>query len=236
VNGYPELSQIEGALVGAAGRLAAGRPRRRRPRLALIAALALLLMIGIAAIAGASGDGPFADRLDGIFGPDAAPPAPAVLPAEGEETKHAIGVPDGAPGHVLVPATPEQPISVYAYATGGRVCLVVGGKAGGIGHCEGEFYEAHGHASVELGVVDTRPFVWGLADDEVVSADVSIAGQHFPTTLAHSAYFAALPSQEVASHPITVAFHMKDGTTLVERAPGLPRPISAPGVSSGSTP
>jgi hypothetical protein len=236
VNAYPELSQIEGALVGAAGRLAAGRARRRRPRLALVAALAILVMIGVAAIAGASGEGPLADRLDGLFGPDAAPPAPPVLAPGAEELKHDLGVPEAAPGRVLVPATDEEPINVYAYVTGGRVCLVVGGKVGGIGHCEGVLYEAHGHASVELGVVDSRPFVWGLADSEVDSVAVTIAGQHFPTTLAHSAYFAALPSQEVASHPITVAFHLKDGTTLVEHAPGLPRPISVVDVGPGSTP
>jgi hypothetical protein len=236
VSSYPELSQIEGALVGAAGRLASARPHRRRPRLALIAALALLLLAGIAAIAGASGEGPLADRLDGVFGPDAAPPAPAVLPAGGEEAKHSLGVPEAAPGRVLVPATDQRPISVTAYATGGRVCLVIGGKTGAGGHCEGTLYEAHGHASVELEVVDGRAFVLGLADDQVVGVEVTISGQRFETTLAHSAYVAALPSQEVASHPITVAFDLKDGSTLVEHAPGLPSPIHAIDVGSGSTP
>jgi hypothetical protein len=232
VNSYPELSQIEGVLVGAAGRLAATRARRSRPRPALVLALALLLLAGIAAIAGASGEGPLADRLDALFGPDAAPPAPAVLIPGDDETKHALGVPETTPGRVLVPATDQQPISVHAYVRGGRVCLVVGAEDGGIGHCEGALYEAHGHASVELGVVDGRPFVWGLADDDVVSVAVTIAGQQFDTTLGHSAYFAALPSQEVASHPITVAFRLKDGTTLVEHAPGLPRPIAAPSASN----
>jgi len=228
---YPELSQIEGALVGAAGRLVSARPRPRRPRFALVAALALLLLIGIAAIAGASGEGPLADRLDGVFGPAAAPPAPVLTPGS-EETKRSLGVPETTPGRVLVPATDQQPISVNAYAKDGRVCLVVGAKDGGIGHCEGALYEAHGHASVEVGVVDGRAFVWGLADDQVVSVAVTIAGQHFDTTLGHSAYFAALPSQEVASQPITVAFHLRDGTTVVEHAPGLPRPITAPPASN----
>jgi hypothetical protein len=118
-------------------------------------------------------------------------------------------------------------LSVYAYAKDGRVCLIVGGK-GAIGHCETYLREAGGHLSVDLGVVDSQAFIWGLASDDVTRVTVSIAGHDYPTTLAHSAYFAALPTQEIASQPITVTAHLSDGTARVQHALGLPRPAVKP--------
>jgi hypothetical protein len=235
VNGYPELTQIENALASAAARLA-DRPagRRNRRRLALAAALSLALIIGAAAIAGATGGGPLAGRLDGLFGPDAAPPAPAIIPAGASELEHQLGVAESQGGRVLISPENSEHLSVYAYAKDGKVCLIVSGT-GGIGHCESYLREAGGHLSVDLGVVDSQAFVWGLADNDVTRVTVTIAGQDYPTTLAHNAYFAPLPSQAAASHPITVTAHLSDGTTRVQHAPGLPQPILVP-VTASTTP
>jgi hypothetical protein len=228
VNGYPELDQIEHALASAVTRLA-GRPAQRRHsrRLALVAALALALIVGAAAIAGASGAGPLAGELDGIFGSDAAPAAPAVVPAGASELKRQLGIAESEGGRILVSPDNSEHLSVYAYAKDGKVCLIVSGS-GGIGHCESYLREAGGHLSVDLGVVDGDAFVWGLAGNDVTHVDVTIAGQDYPTTLGHNAYFAALPSQAAASHPITVTAHLSDGTTRVQHAPGLPQPIAHP--------
>jgi hypothetical protein len=235
MNGYPELNQIETALASAAARLSASPTSRRSPRrLAFTAALAFALIIGAAAIAGATGTGPLASQLDGLFGSDAAPPTPTVIPAGASEVKHDLGVADSQGGRVAIPAEATNHLSVYAYAKDGGVCLVVSGK-GGIGHCESYLREADGHLSVDLGVVDSQAFVWGLASNDVTRVTVTIAGQDYPTTLAHNAYFAALPDQASASHPITVTAHLSDGTTRVQHAPGLPRPIAIP-VTPTTTP
>jgi hypothetical protein len=238
LSGYPELDQIENALASAAARRAARRAGRSNPRrFALVAALSLALIIGAAAIAGASGAGPLASELDGLFGPDAAPPTPAVTPAGASEVKHSLGVAESQGGRVLVSDDSSEHLSVYAYAKNGSVCLVVNGVGGtgGIGHCESYLREAGGHLSVDLGVVDSHAFVWGLAGNGVARVTVTIAGQDYPTTLAHNAYFAALPSQAVASHPITVTAHLSDGATRVQHAPGLPLPSVRP-VAAITTP
>lgn len=60
---HTELNEIEDALVDAAARLAAGRPRRRERRLAVAAGLGLALVIGSAALSGAAGAGPLAGEL-----------------------------------------------------------------------------------------------------------------------------------------------------------------------------
>lgn len=228
MNGYPELSQIEDALASPSARLAARPTSRRNPRrLALAAALAFALIVSAAAIAGATGTGPLASELDGLFGSDAAPPAPTVIPAAASELKHYLGVAESQGGRVPISAGKTNPLSVYAYAKGGRVCLVVSGQ-GSIGHCESDLREADGHLSVDLGVVDSQAFVWGLASNDVTRVTVTIAGHDYPTTLAHNAYFAALPDQAAASHSITVTAHLTDGTTRVQHAPGLPRPVVIP--------
>jgi hypothetical protein len=235
VNGYPELDQIENALASAVPRLAARAARRSHPRrrLALGAAVALALAAGAAAIAGATGAGPLASQLDGVFGPDAASPAPAVVPAGASELERQLGIAESQGGRVLVSPDTSEHLSVSAYAKDGEVCLIVSGT-GGIGHCESYLREAGGHLSVDLGVVDSQAFVWGLADNTVTRVTVTIAGHDYPATLAHNAYFAGLPSQAAASHPITVTAHLSDGTTRVQHAPGLPQPIVAP-VSATTT-
>ena len=232
MNSYPELNQIENALATAAARLATNpTTRRNHRRIAFTAALAFALIISAAAIAGATGTGPLASQLDRLFGSDAAPPTPAALPAGASEVKHDIGVPQSQGGRVLIPAGTTHHLSVYAYAKDGRVCLVVSGQ-GSIGHCESYLREANGHLSVDLGVVDSQAFVWGLASNDVTSVTVTIAGHDYPTTLAHNAYLAALPDQATASHPITVTAHLADGTTRTQHAPGLPRPITAPATAT----
>ena len=221
---YPELSRIENALAGAAAQLAPS-PRRsslRRPRLASVTVVLLALLLLGAAIAGASGAGPLAGQLDGIFGADAAPP---VLSPAGEELRHALGVADSSGGRALLPASGTQHVDVYAYAKDGKVCLVVSGQ-GGIGHCESQLRDAGGHVSVDLGVVDGEAFVMGLAADDVSSITVSVAGHDYPAKLANSAYFAALPSQAIASHPITVRVRLRDGSQRVQHIPGLPQPAA----------
>ncbi len=231
MNGYPELDQIENALASAATRLARPARRSHPRRIALVAALALALVVGAAALAGATGAGPLAGELDGVFGSDAAPPAPAVISAGAGELKRQLGIAESQGGRVLVTPDNSEHLSVYAYAKDGKVCLVVSGT-GGIGHCESYLREAGGHLSVDLGVVDGEAFVWGLAGNDVTQVDVTIAGHDYPTTLAHNAYFAPLPSQAAASHPITVTAHLSDGTTRVQHAPGLPQPILAPGAAT----
>jgi hypothetical protein len=224
MTGYPELNQIEDALVSAAGRLAA-RPtnQRGRRRPALAAALGLTLAISAVALAGAAGAGPLAGELHSLFGPDGAPLAPATLPPGASEVTHALGVVEAQGGRVLTPDVTSRHLTAYAYEKDGRVCLIVGGQ-GGIGHCENQLREAGGHLSVALGVVDSQAFVWGLASDDVTAVTVSIADHDYPTTLAHNAYFTPLPTQAIASQPITVTARLADGTTRVQHAPGLPRP------------
>jgi hypothetical protein len=60
---YTDLSEIEDALVDAAARLAAARPRHRERRLAVAAGLGLVLVIGSAALSGVAGAGPLAGEL-----------------------------------------------------------------------------------------------------------------------------------------------------------------------------
>lgn len=223
MNSHAELNQIEDALVGAAARLA-GSPARR-PRMALMTGVLVALVIAGAAVAGAAGEGPLADQLHGMFGADAAPPAPAVLTPSGEESKVALGIPPPAPGHVLLPAAGKQHVNVYAYEKDGKVCLVVSG-GGGIGHCVEHLQEAGGHLSVGLGVVDGEAFVFGLAADDVKVVTVRVDGHDLTATLANSAFFAALPSQQVASNPITVTARLADGSWRVAHMPGLPAPIA----------
>jgi hypothetical protein len=62
VSSHSELSQIENALVGAAARLARGKPRRCR-RIAIAGGLWLALVISSVALAGVSGEGPLAAQL-----------------------------------------------------------------------------------------------------------------------------------------------------------------------------
>lgn len=231
MNGYPELDQIENALASAATRLARPARRSHPRRIALVAALALVIIAGVAAIAGATGTGPLASELDGIFGPDAAPAAPAVVPTAAGELKGQLGIAESQGGRELVSPGNSKHLRVYAYAKDGEVCLVVTGT-GGIGHCESYLREAGGHLSVDLEVVDGEAWVMGLADNDVTRVTVSIAGHDYPTTLAHNAYFAPLPSQAAASHPITVTAQLSDGTTRVQHAPGLPQPILAPGAAT----
>ena len=126
---------------------------------------------------------------------------------------------------MLLPAAGKQHVNVYAYAKDGKVCLVVSGQ-GGIGHCVEHLREADGHLSAALGVVDSEPFVFGLAADDVAGVTVSVAGRDYVATLANNAFFAALPSQQIASHPITVTARLADGSTRVEHLPGLPVPIA----------
>lgn len=237
MTGYPELNQIEDALASAARRLAAlpTQPRGRR-RVALVAVLAITLSILVAALAGAAGTGPLASELDGLFGADGAPRTPASLVPGASETKHALGVAEAQGGRVLVADATSKHLTAYAYEKDGRVCLIVSGTGtGGIGTCENQLREAGGHLSVALGVVDSQAFVWGLADDDVTRVTVSIAGRDYPTTLAHSAYFTPLPTQVIASQPITVTAHLTDGSTRVQHAPGLPQP-AAPATTESATP
>ena len=231
MNTYPELTQIEHALVAAARSLAAGQRRRtrRRPRLVLVAAL-LALLVGGAVVAGAADEGPLAGQLHGIFGSGAAP-APRVLAPGGEELKEALDIAPSQGGRVLLPAAGKQRVNVNAYAKGGKVCLVVSGQ-GGIGHCVDHLREAGGHLAVSLGVVDSEPFVFGLAADDVTAVTVSVGGTDYAATVTNSAFFVALPSQEAASHPITVTVRLADGSTRVAHVPGLPVPIRAVGLRS----
>jgi hypothetical protein len=222
VNTYPELTQIEHALVSAAARLAdPPKASRRRPRLAL--AGALLALLAGAVVAGAADEGPLADQLHGIFGSDGAP-APQVLAPGGEEVKQALGIAESQGGRVLLPAAGKQHVNVSAYAKGGKVCLVVSGN-GGIGHCVDHLREAGGHLAAALGVVDSEPFVFGLAADDVEAVTVGVDGHDYAATVANNAFFAALPSQGVASHPITVTARLTDGSTRIQHLPGLPKPM-----------
>jgi hypothetical protein len=75
-------------------------------------------------------------------------------------------------------------------------------------------------------VVDSEPFVFGLAAGDVTGVTVSVAGRDYVATLASSAFFAALPSQQIASHPITVTARLAEGSTRIQHLHGLPVPIA----------
>lgn len=231
MNAYPELKQIEDALVGAAARRVTGvsRGARRQPRFVLTAGLLLALLLGGAAIAGAAGEGPLADQLNGLFGSDVAPPAPTVPIPGSDETKGMLGIPRSAPGRVLLTAPGDQPKVVDAYAKNGQVCLVISGFVHHTGgNCVDTLREAGGHLSVMIEVVDSQPFVYGLAANDVTGVTVTIDGHDYVATLSHNAFYVGLPSQQVASHPMTITAQLADGTTRAEHAPGVPTPIRRP--------
>lgn len=233
----PHLETIGVAMHVAAERRSAKHQRRTR-RTMLVALAAPLALGGGSAIAGVVDVGPLADQL-AVFRSDAPVGTPAPAPLKEIARLAATDVapadaPDATAARPLA-STADGQTAVLAMRAGNKVCLTLTNATAGIGHC---ITALAGHeVQAQLGIVDSRAYIWGVVADDVTNVTITTAHGDITATIGENGFVAPVTLAQAACKT-TVTATSPAGTTTqtIAAVPTVdPSSISAPdanGVSS----